>query len=124
MKRSTSWSKRGAIDGVVEAVVDLGERVWELVEVADAADDRGEMDHKRAALHRHARLLELTQVAGVHLAALAHPLRGWALVRDTHVVCRVCQEPSDDRGADRTGAAGDEHTGHRLVPEAFSDWWA
>ena len=72
--------ERRSVDGVVEAVVDLGERVRELVEVADAADDRGEVDHERAAVHRRARLLQLAQVAGVHLAALAHPLRRRALV--------------------------------------------
>ncbi len=52
----------------------------ELVEVADPTDDRRQVDHQRAALHRSACLLQLAQVAGVHLAALAHPLRRGALV--------------------------------------------
>ena len=58
------------------------------------------------------RLLELAQVAGVDLAALAHPLRRGALVGDAHLVGGVGQQPPHDRGADRAGAAGDQHAAH------------
>ncbi len=56
--------------------------------------------------------VELAQVAGVHLAALAHPLRRGALVGDAHLVGGVGEQAPDDRGADRAGAAGDEHAAH------------
>ena len=48
--------ERRADDGVVERVVDLGERVGQPVEVGDPADDRGEVDHVGAALRGRARL--------------------------------------------------------------------
>ena len=44
--------ERGAHDRVVERVVDLGQRVGELVEVGDAADDRRQVDDVRAARGR------------------------------------------------------------------------
>ncbi len=69
----------------------------------------------RAARRRRARLLELAQVAGVDLAALAHPLRRRALVGDAHLVGGVGEQPPDDRGADRAGAAGDQHAAHARV---------
>ena len=113
MKRSTSSLQRGAEDAVVERVVDLGQRVRELVEVRDPADDRGEVDHVRAAGDRRARLVELAQVAGVHLAALAHPGRRRALVGDAHLPVGIAQQPAHDGGADRAGASGDEDAVHR-----------
>ena len=61
---------------------------------------------------------ELAQVAGVHLAALAHPLRRVALVGDAHLVGGVGEQAPDDRGADRAGAAGDEHPAHRAASGA------
>ena len=50
------------------------------MEVGDPADDRREVDHVAAAARRVQRLAELAQVAGVHLARFAHPLRRGALV--------------------------------------------
>ena len=60
----------------------------------------------RAALRRRQRLLVDAQVAGVDLAALAHPLRRLALVGHPHLERRIAQQAPDDRGADRAGAAG------------------
>ena len=57
------------------------------------------------------------QVAGVHLAALAHPLRRRPLVGDAHLIRRVGEQPFDDGGADRAGAAGDQHPAHRAGSE-------
>jgi hypothetical protein len=108
--------ERGAEDGVVEAVVHLGQRVRQLVEVADAADDRREVDDVRAALDRLARDAELAQVAAVDLAALAHPLRRLALVAHADVPLRIAQQAPHDRGADRACPTGDEdptHAGER-----------
>ena len=55
---------------------------------------------------------EVAQVAGVDLAALAHPLRRLTLVGYPHLVVGVAQQALDDRGADRAGAAGDEDPAH------------
>ena len=71
-----------------------------------------------AALHRLARLDEVAQVAGVDLAALAHPLRRLALVGDADLVVGVAQQAADDRRADRAGAAGDEDAVHVTVTGA------
>ena len=99
--------QRGADDGVVERVVDLRQRVGELVEVGDPTHDRREVDHVRAPLRGGARLLVVAQVARVHLAALAHPLRREALVGDPHLEVRIGEQAPDHRGADRAGAACD-----------------
>ena len=63
-------------DAVVEAGVHLEQRVRQPVEVGDAADDRGQVDHVRAARHGLARLGGLAQVAGVDLAGVASSRRG------------------------------------------------
>src|SRR4051794_9550065 len=99
-------------DRVVERVVDLEQRVREVVEVADAADDRREVDDVVAARPRSARLLERPEIAGVHLARLAHPLRRLALVGDAHLEVRVTDQPAHHRGADGARAAGDENPLH------------
>ena len=104
--------ERRAHDGVVERVVDLGQRVGQLVEVGDPADDRRQVDHVRAAPRRLARLVEHAQVAGVDLAALAHPVGRRALVGDAHLEVGVAQQAAHDRRADRAGAAGDEDPVH------------
>ena len=82
------------------------------MEVGDAARDRREVDHVAAARDRRARLLGQTQVAGVHLAALAHPLRHRPLVGDAHLVGGVGEQVPGDGGADHAGAAGDENPAH------------
>ena len=64
--------------------------------------------------------LGLAQVAGVHLAAFAHPLGGGALVGDAHLVGGVGQQVPHDGGADRAGPAGDEDPAHPLTPSAAS----
>ncbi len=112
MKRSTSASSAGAHDRVVERGVDLRERVREPVEVGDPADDRGEVDHVRAALRGPPRLRELAQVAGVDLAPLAHPLWRGPLVGDPHLVGGVGEQPANDRRADRAGASCDQYPAH------------
>ncbi len=61
---------------------------------------------------RRARLGEIAQVARVHLAPFPHPVRCRALVGDPHLVGRIAQQPPDDRGPDRAGATGDEHSTH------------
>ena len=99
-------------DGVVERVVDLRQRERELVEVRDPADDRGQMDHVRAAVDRAPRLRDVAQVADVDLAALAHPVGRRPLVGHADLPVRIAQQPPDDGGADRAGAAGDEHAPH------------
>jgi hypothetical protein len=83
------------------------------VEVGDPADDRRKMDDVAAAARRLARLVELAQVARVHLAALAHPVRRRTLIADAHLPVGIAQQPAHDRRADRAGAAGDEHARHR-----------
>ena len=60
-----------------------------------------------------ARLVELAQVAGVDLAALAHPLRRRALVGDADLPVGIAQQPPHDGRADRAGASGDEDAVHR-----------
>ena len=60
------------------------------------------------------------QVAGVDLAALAHPLRRGPLVGDPHLPRRIAKQAPDDRGADRAGAARDEHPrGHGSATRPF-----
>ena len=115
MKPLDAVVERGADHGVVERVVDLGERVGKLVEVRDAADDRGEVDDVRAAADRLARLGEVAQVAAVDLAALAHPLRGLALVGDADLERGIAEQAAHDGRADRAGAAGDEDAVHAGV---------
>src|SRR3954449_3378724 len=117
----------GADDAVVEGPVDLGQRVRELVEVRDPADDRGEVDDVRAALGRRPRLVQLAQVARVDLAALAHPLRRQPLVGDADLPGGVAQQAADDGRADRAGAAGDEHPPHArsaATSDAYAKTWA
>ena len=104
--------QRGPEDRVIERVVDLGERVRELVEVGDAADDRRQVDDVRAAAHRPAGLVERAQVARVDLAALAHPVGRRALVGHAHLEVRVAQQAAHDRRADRAGAPGDQDPAH------------
>jgi hypothetical protein len=82
------------------------------VEVRDPPDDRGEVDDVGAALHRLARLGVVAQVAGVDLAALAHPLRRLALIGYADLELRVAQQAPDDRGADRAGAACHQDPAH------------
>ena len=53
--RSTRSSSAAVEDAVVEARVHLEQRERVAVEVADAADDRGEVDHVRAAGERRVR---------------------------------------------------------------------
>src|SRR5205085_2446032 len=93
---------------VVQAVVDLGQREGQLVEVGDPADDGRQVDDVRAAGHRYGGLLERAQVAGVDLAALADPLGRLALVADADLEGGVAQQSAHHRRADRPGAAGDE----------------
>ena len=69
----------------------------------------------RAAAHRLARLAEHPQVAGVDLAALAHPVGRDALVGDADLEGRIAEQPTDDGLADRAGAAGDENAIHRAA---------
>ncbi len=61
----------------------------------------------------------IAQIAGVDLAALAHPLRGQALVGDAHLIGGVGEQAPDDGGADRAGAAGDEDPAH---PPGAPSW--
>ena len=105
--------QRGPEDGVVERVVDLGERVRELVEVRDPADDRRQVDDVRAPAGRLAGLGQQPQIAAVHLAALAHPAGRVALVGDADLEVGVAQQAPHDGRADGAGAAGDEDTVHR-----------
>src|SRR5215210_2100474 len=56
--------------------------------------------------------LEAAQIAGVDLAALAHPLRRRALVGDADLPVGVGDQAAHDSGADRAGAAGDEDAVH------------
>ena len=55
---------------------------------------------------------EVAQVAGVDLAALAHPGRRLALVGHAHLEGRVGQQAPDHGCADRAGAARDEYAVH------------
>jgi hypothetical protein len=105
----------GADDAAVEGAVDLAERQRELVEVRDAADDRGEVHDVRAALRGLARLLEHAQVALVDLAALGDPRRGGALVGDADLPVAVAQQAAHDRGADRAGATRHQDARHAAV---------
>ena len=66
----------------------------------------------RAALRRPPRLVEHAQVAGVHLAPLAHPVGRLALVGHAHLEVRIAQQTAHDRGTDGAGAAGDEDPVH------------
>jgi hypothetical protein len=109
--------------GVRRVAVDLAGELGEPVGRGwhrDPADDRGQVDDVRAAAHRLARLLELAQVALVDLAALAHPHRRLALIGDADLELGVTQQPPHDRGADRAGAAGDEHPAHHALNAATS----
>ena len=65
-----------------------------------------------AAVDRPARLVDVAQVAGVDLAALAHPAGRLALVGDADLPVGVAEQAPHDRGADRAGAARDEHAAH------------
>ena len=56
--------------------------------------------------------VEVAQVAGVDLAALAHPLRRRALVGDADLPVGIAQQPAHDGRADRAGASGDEDAVH------------
>jgi len=56
--------------------------------VALVPEDRGEVDHVRAAVRRPPRLVDVAQVTDMDLAALAHPLRRLALVADAVLVAR------------------------------------
>ena len=56
---------------------------------------------------------EVAQVAGVDLAALAHPLRRRALVGHPDLPDGIAQQPPDDGRADRAGPSGDEHAVHQ-----------
>jgi hypothetical protein len=70
-----------------------------LVEVADAADDGGQMDYALAAIERAAGAVMVAQVARVV---------GWlALVGHPHVMTTGAQA-AYDCGADRAGSPGDE----------------
>jgi hypothetical protein len=60
----------------------------QLVEVADPADDRREVDDVRAALRRLGRHADVAQVALDDLAGLAHPARRVALVADADLPVR------------------------------------
>src|SRR5262249_10874131 len=89
----------------------------------DPADDRGQVDHVRAAPRGVPRLLQDAQVAGVDLAALAHPRGRRALVGDADLVVGIAQQPAHDGGADRAGSAGDQDTVHgarKATPAAIS----
>ena len=66
----------------------------------------------RAAADRAPRLVDVAQVAGVDLAALAHPVRRRPLVGHADLPVRIAEQPPDDRAADRAGAAGDEDAAH------------
>src|SRR5918998_1786240 len=107
--------ERGLDDRVIQRAVDGRQRVRQAMEVRDPADDRGEVDDVGAARRRLAGLAEVAQVAGVDLAALAHPLWRGALVGHPDLVVGVAQQTPNDRGADRAGAAGDEHAAHAGV---------
>ena len=65
-------------------------------------------------------LLGHAQVAGVDLAAFAHPLGRGALVGDADLVGGVGQQVPHDGGADRAGAAGDQDPAHPPTPSATS----
>jgi hypothetical protein len=82
-------------------VVDIGERVREQVEAGDAADDRREVYHVRAAAQRRARLLGVAQVAGMDLAALAHPVWRRPLVGHADLELGVAEQAAHHRAADR-----------------------
>ena len=88
------------------------------VEVGDPSDYRREVDHVRAALRRGTRVRALAQVARVDRAALAHPLRRRALVAHAHLISGIREQPPNDCGADRSGAARDEHAAHPLATSA------
>ena len=66
----------------------------------------------RAAGDRRAGLLDLAQVAAVHLTALAHPQRCRPLVGDADLEVRVAEQAPHDRRADQAGAARDEDSAH------------
>ena len=74
----------------------------------------------RAALGRLPRLGGHAQIAGVHRAALAHPLRSRAFIGHAHLIGGIGEQPFHDRGADRAGAAGDQHAAHELATNAAS----
>ena len=65
-----------------------------------------------AAARGGPRLVELAQVARVHLAALAHPARRLALVGHADLEAGVGEQAADDGGADGAGTARDEDAGH------------
>ncbi len=58
---------------------------------------------------------QVAQVAGMKLAALAHPVGRRAMVADADLPVLITQQPPDDRGADRSGAARHEHPAHQWV---------
>ena len=66
------------------------------------------------------RVLGRAQVAGVDLAAFAHPLGRGALVGDADLIGGVGQQVPHDGGADRAGPAGDEDPAHPPTPSATS----
>ena len=98
-----------------ERVVDLGQRERELVEVGDPADDRRQVDHVRAAVKRSASEVQLAQITSLDLAALAHPARRDAVIRDSDLEFRIGQQAPHDGRADRAGAARHEHARHQWV---------
>ena len=120
---STTTRRRGAPprslerrpeDRVVEAVVHLEQRVRELVEVGDPADDRRQVDHVRAAADARARASSRSRRSPVWTSQrLAHPRGRLALVGHAHLPApgRRSSRAHDGR-ADRAGAAGDEHAAH------------
>ncbi len=113
--------ERRAEDGVVEAVVHLEQRVraacgsWRSRRRSPPGGSRA--CSRRAAARASA---SIAQVAGVDLAGLAHPAGRLALVGHAHLAVGVAHQPAHHGGADRAGAAGDEHAAHSALDRARS----
>ena len=77
---------RGVDDRSGERVVDLRQRVGQLVEIGDAAHDRGEVDDVGAALERRPRVLGVAQVGRVDLGPLRIQSGGgrWSAILTSH----------------------------------------
>jgi hypothetical protein len=96
-------------DRAGQRVVDMTERVWELVEVRDPAADRRGVDHMRATGQRRRRFARVAEVAYGDLAALPHPVRRRAMVGYPHLPFGVAEQAPDDRRADRPGTPGNKY---------------
>ena len=103
-------------DRVVEAVVHLEQRVREPVEVRDAADDRREVDHVRAARHRRARAWRGRagrRGAPRSSRTSSRAPRRWSETRTVQSPSR--EQPPHHGRADRAGAACHEDAAHSAV---------